>query len=162
MALQPFGPWPLFQFLNLHTVVRTPWTGEQPVARPLPSHRTIQTQSKRTQTSMSRVAFEPTIPEFERMKTVYILDRAATVIGFPSITLINDLHFQSYSTINSLRFNSEWSKLVRSPCLHYWWQGIKYFVCPSDVSFSPSTSISAANSCSIEFFIFIYHPGFVK
>jgi hypothetical protein len=24
----PCGPWPLFQFLNLYTVVRTPWTGE--------------------------------------------------------------------------------------------------------------------------------------
>jgi hypothetical protein len=34
-ALQPFGPWPLSQFLNLYTVGRTPWTGDQPVARPL-------------------------------------------------------------------------------------------------------------------------------
>jgi hypothetical protein len=24
----PCGPWPLFQFLNLHTVGRTPWTGK--------------------------------------------------------------------------------------------------------------------------------------
>jgi hypothetical protein len=35
----PCGPWPLFQFLNLYTVGRTPWTGDQPVARPLPTHR---------------------------------------------------------------------------------------------------------------------------
>jgi hypothetical protein len=50
MALQPFvEPWPLFQFLNLYTVGRTPWTGDQPVARPLPTHRTAQTQNKRTQ-----------------------------------------------------------------------------------------------------------------
>jgi hypothetical protein len=28
-----------FQFLNLYTVSRTPWTGDQPVARPLPTHR---------------------------------------------------------------------------------------------------------------------------
>jgi hypothetical protein len=41
MALQSFvGPWPLFQFLNLYTAGRTPWTGDQPVARPLPTHRT--------------------------------------------------------------------------------------------------------------------------
>jgi hypothetical protein len=41
MALQPFlGPWTLFQF---------PWTGDQPVARPLPTHRTTQTQNKRIQ-----------------------------------------------------------------------------------------------------------------
>jgi hypothetical protein len=76
------GPWPLFQFLNLHTVGRAPWTGDQPVARPLPTHWTTQTQNKRTQTSMHRVAFEPTIPVFERAKTVHVLDcRAATVIG---------------------------------------------------------------------------------
>jgi hypothetical protein len=31
---------------------------------------------------MSRVGFEPTIPAFERAKTVHALDRAATVIGF--------------------------------------------------------------------------------
>jgi hypothetical protein len=34
-----------------------------------------------TQTSMPRVEFEPTIPAFERTKTVHALDRAATVIG---------------------------------------------------------------------------------
>jgi hypothetical protein len=30
---------------------------------------------------MPRVGFEPTIPVFEREKTVHALDRAATVIG---------------------------------------------------------------------------------
>jgi hypothetical protein len=31
MALQPFvAPWPLFQFRNLYTVVRTSWTVDQP------------------------------------------------------------------------------------------------------------------------------------
>jgi hypothetical protein len=52
MALQPFvGSWPLFQFLNpIHG--RTPWTGDQPVARQLPPHRIAQTQNKRTQISM--------------------------------------------------------------------------------------------------------------
>jgi hypothetical protein len=29
-------------------VGRTPWTGDQPVARPLPTHRTTRTQNKRT------------------------------------------------------------------------------------------------------------------
>jgi hypothetical protein len=38
-------------------------------------------QNKRTQTSMSHVRFEPTIPAFERAKTVHVLDREATVIG---------------------------------------------------------------------------------
>jgi hypothetical protein len=53
MALQSFvGPWPFFSFLILCTVGRTPWTGDQPVAMPLPTQRTTQTQKKRTQTSM--------------------------------------------------------------------------------------------------------------
>jgi hypothetical protein len=49
MALQPFdGPWPLLQFRNLfYTDGMTPWTGDQPLARPLPTHRTTQTQNKR-------------------------------------------------------------------------------------------------------------------
>jgi hypothetical protein len=48
--------------------------------KPLPTHRTAQPQNKHTQTSMPRVAFEPTIPVFERTKTVHASDRAATVI----------------------------------------------------------------------------------
>jgi hypothetical protein len=75
------GPWPLFQFLNLYAVGRTPWLGDQPVARPLPTHRTTQTQNKLRETSMPWVRFEPTIPVLERAKTVHALDRAATVIG---------------------------------------------------------------------------------
>jgi hypothetical protein len=48
MALQHFvGPWLLLQFRNLfYTDGRTPWTSDQPAARPLPTHRT--TQNKRT------------------------------------------------------------------------------------------------------------------
>jgi hypothetical protein len=83
MALQPFvGPWPLLQFRNLfYTDSKTSWMRDQPVARPLPTHRTIQTQIKRTQTSMPRVGFETTIPAFERAKIIHALDRAATMIG---------------------------------------------------------------------------------
>jgi hypothetical protein len=44
----PCGSWPLFQFINPYTVGRTPWTGTQSLARPLPTHRTTQTQNKRT------------------------------------------------------------------------------------------------------------------
>jgi hypothetical protein len=46
-ALQPL--WTMatfFQFLNTYTIGRTPWTGDQPVARPLPTHRSTQTQNK--------------------------------------------------------------------------------------------------------------------
>jgi hypothetical protein len=39
-----------FSFLILYTVGRTPWTGNQPVARPLSTRRSTQTQDKLTQT----------------------------------------------------------------------------------------------------------------
>jgi hypothetical protein len=95
IALQhPFvGLWPLFfQFLDFYTFG---WAGDQPVARPLPAHRTAQTKNKRTQTSMTQVEFEPTIAVFERAKKVYDLDRAATVIvqslPFPELPLQCDV-----------------------------------------------------------------------
>jgi hypothetical protein len=81
MAVQPLWTLPLFQFLNPYTVGPTTRTGDQPVVRPLPTHRTTQTQNKRTQTSMPRVGFEPIIPLFEGAKTIHALDRTATVIG---------------------------------------------------------------------------------
>jgi hypothetical protein len=83
MALQVFvGPWPLFfSSLMFYTVGMTPWTGDQPVARSLPAHRTAQTQNKRTRISTPEMEFEPTTPVFERAKTVHALDRAVTLIG---------------------------------------------------------------------------------
>jgi hypothetical protein len=45
-------------------------------------HRTTQTQNKSTHKHpWLGVGFEPTIPAFEREKTVHALDSAATVIG---------------------------------------------------------------------------------
>jgi hypothetical protein len=72
-----------FSFFISYAVGRTPWTGDQSVARPLSAHRTAQTQNKHTQTSMPQVGFELTIPVFERAKTVHTLGRATTVIGKP-------------------------------------------------------------------------------
>jgi hypothetical protein len=74
-----------FSFLIFYTVGRIPWTGDHPVARPLPAHKTAQTQNKCTQTSMPQMGFEPPIPVFERAKTVHALDRAATVVGCLSL-----------------------------------------------------------------------------
>jgi hypothetical protein len=79
--LLPLRSFVLLQFLNPKTIGRTPWTGDQPDARSLPTHRTTQTHNKRTQTSMPWVGFEPTIPVFERPKAFHALGRAATVIG---------------------------------------------------------------------------------
>jgi hypothetical protein len=70
-----------FSFLIFYTVGRTPWTGDQPIAMPLPAHRIAQTQNKGIQTPMPWVGFEPTIPVSERAKAVHALDLAATVIG---------------------------------------------------------------------------------
>jgi hypothetical protein len=67
-ALVDRGRFFFFQFLNPYTVGRTPWAGDQTVARPLPTPEQ-HSQNKRTQTSMPRVGFEPTMPVFERAKT---------------------------------------------------------------------------------------------
>jgi hypothetical protein len=88
MDLNPLvGPWPVYRFLILYTVGRTPWMGDQPMERPLPIHKTTQTQNKHTQAFMSRVGFEPTKSVFERAKTVHALDCTATVIGFYVLAL---------------------------------------------------------------------------
>jgi hypothetical protein len=79
--ISSFGLGRFFSFLMFYRVGRTPWTGDQPVARPLPAHRTVQIQNKRTQTSMHQIGFEPAIPVFERAETVHALDHVATVIG---------------------------------------------------------------------------------
>jgi hypothetical protein len=81
MALQPLWTLPHFQLLNLYTVGRIPWTGDHPFVMSLVTRRTTQTQNKRTQTSMPKAGFEPTIPVCERAKTIYVIDRAANVIG---------------------------------------------------------------------------------
>jgi hypothetical protein len=80
----PFvGLWQLFQFLDPIRVFsrRSSWTGDQPVGRPLPMHRTTQTQNKRTHTFIPLSGVEAKIPAFERVKTIHVTDRAATVIG---------------------------------------------------------------------------------
>jgi hypothetical protein len=87
----PCGPWPLFQFFNLYTVGRTPWTGDQPVAMLLYTHRTTQIQNKRTQTSIPWVGFEPTIQVFEWTKTVHALVRAAIVIDKINTSVTNNM-----------------------------------------------------------------------
>jgi hypothetical protein len=75
MALQPFGPWTLFQFLN---PIRSRY-GPLDEASALCNTVTY-TQNKCTHTSMPKLGFELTTPVFERWKTVHALDRATTVI----------------------------------------------------------------------------------
>jgi hypothetical protein len=77
-----------FSFLILYTIDRTPWMRHKPVARPLPTHRTTQTQNKRTHTFMLRVRFERTIPSFERLKRVYALDHVAAMIDTSNLIYV--------------------------------------------------------------------------
>jgi hypothetical protein len=75
------------RFLNLYTVGRTPWR----VARPLPTHRTTQTQNKCTQTSKPRVGLEPTIPAFEQTNSrIYVCLRGGCVMT-PSVFTLHSV-----------------------------------------------------------------------
>jgi hypothetical protein len=94
-----------FSFLIFDTVGRTPWTGDQPVARSLPAHRSAQTQNKCTQTSMPQVGFEPTIPVIERAKTIHDRPRGHCDRFFnysiPKNVLPHFFH-SSISSVNSI------------------------------------------------------------
>jgi hypothetical protein len=48
---------------------------------------------------MPRVGIEPTIPAFERAKTVHASDRAATVIGGSSYSLCKYLIIKNYTKL---------------------------------------------------------------
>jgi hypothetical protein len=85
----------LCRFLSLliiYTVGRVPRTGDKPVARPPPTHGMAQTQNKCTQTLMPQVGFEPTIPVFERAKTVHALYNGATMIDGVDMEVSSQLH----------------------------------------------------------------------
>jgi hypothetical protein len=56
-------------------------------------------QNKRTQISIPRVGFEPTIPVFEWAKIVHALDRATTVIGLISVYRINILFKINFNNV---------------------------------------------------------------
>jgi len=53
------------------TFGRSPWTADRPDVTTLPTQENT-TQKKRGNTSMPRTGFEPTIPMFERSKTVRV------------------------------------------------------------------------------------------
>jgi hypothetical protein len=79
MAPQPL--WALaalFQFPNLYTGGKTPWTSDQLVARPLPTHDNTNT-GKHIYTPLNihapKAGFEPAVTASERSRTVHALDR---------------------------------------------------------------------------------------
>jgi hypothetical protein len=95
------GPWPHIQFRNhFFTGGRIHWTSDELIARPLPKHRTTQTQNKRIHTRNIRAlsgirTHDPSVRASEgssclrprgycdrlAAKTVHALDGAATVTG---------------------------------------------------------------------------------
>jgi hypothetical protein len=98
----PFvGPSPLFSFLILYTVGRTPWTGYQPIIWPLPAHTRQHKQNKRTQRSVPQVGFDPTVIVFERGKKVLSSDRAATTLHYTTLHY-TALHYTTlhYTTLH--------------------------------------------------------------
>jgi hypothetical protein len=73
-----------FSFLIVGHSVGLLGLGIGPVARPVSTHTTVQAHIKSRQT-MPLLGFEPTIPAFEKAKTVHALDRAATANGLSLI-----------------------------------------------------------------------------
>jgi hypothetical protein len=59
MDLRETGWAAFFSFLILYTVGRTPLTGDQPVARPLPTHRRVKTQNESTQYGHPCLEWDP-------------------------------------------------------------------------------------------------------
>jgi len=62
-------------------LVETPWMGDQPDAKPLPTQDNT-TQKKRRHTSVSGACFQPAISVFERSKTVLALGHSTIGTGF--------------------------------------------------------------------------------
>jgi hypothetical protein len=83
MSLQPFvGPWLLFSFVILYTVDRAPWTGDQPVARPLGTEQhteRINAHNTDIHALNGIRTHDPSVRASE--DPVHALDSAATVIG---------------------------------------------------------------------------------
>jgi hypothetical protein len=72
-----------FSFFILYTAERTLWKVDQPVARPLPTHRRTHTQNKRTQYRHPCLEWDSNPRSvFGRTKTAHVSDRAATLNGW--------------------------------------------------------------------------------
>jgi hypothetical protein len=100
------------EFMKLRTFGTTPWTGDQPDVRPLPTQdRTIQ----KTRTHiLPRAGSEPAIPVFERSKTVLALDRATTGTS-TSMKYVNKLSFTNINTSSGKE--TTWVQLRRNETL---------------------------------------------
>jgi hypothetical protein len=109
------GPGRFFSFIILYTVHRTIWRGDQPIVRPLPTHRIAQIQNKRTQTPMPRVGLEPTIPVFQGAKTVHASDLAAAVmVALPNQMSLIAIESNTHYSV-CVEFETELGAQLASP-----------------------------------------------
>jgi hypothetical protein len=69
-----------------------------------------------TQTSISRVGFEPTIPAFEIAKIVHALNRAATVIGASPSCWNQNLSASQLEAATTEQFPEKHNAFVQSAC----------------------------------------------
>jgi hypothetical protein len=74
-----FIPWWIYRFLIIQTVGRTPWAGDQPTARTLPTQGNTKRINVDDIHAFSGIRTHH--PSVKRAKTVHALDRAATLIG---------------------------------------------------------------------------------
>jgi hypothetical protein len=107
MALQPFvGPWRLLQFRNFFTqTVELLGRGISP-----PQGRYLHSEQHTHRINAHRypclwMEFEPTIPAFERAKTVHFLDRATSVIG---LSVLCRKEFRNQSHHKTLKRPGQW------------------------------------------------------
>jgi hypothetical protein len=79
------GPSGIFSFVIIYTISRSPWTVNQPVTEPLPTHMTAQ---RRINTHRHPCVEWDSNARPQRSKTVHALGRADAVIGFETHQLI--------------------------------------------------------------------------
>jgi hypothetical protein len=100
----PLGSWPLlFQFHDHFTDGRTPWKSDELVRRPLPKHRTTQTQNKHVHIPNIHAlcGIRTHDSGFRGTKTVHVLDRSATVTGCVLLTSSKYNEYESKPSISN-------------------------------------------------------------
>jgi hypothetical protein len=94
---------------------RTPWTGNQPIARPLPTQdKTKQNKRTHRHPCLEWDSNPRSQRSNERPKTVHALDRAATVAGSDSFTFYISWWRSGYRTSLVIKSSRVWSQNLNS------------------------------------------------
>jgi hypothetical protein len=121
LALQP--PWALassVSFMIIFTEGRTPWTSDQLFAKPLPNHRTTQSQNKHIYTPNIHAligirTYDPSL----RASTVHALDSSTTVIS--SANTVESRIYLVEGTSTTKAIHTPFFLLLLLPrCSHTW------------------------------------------